>query len=63
MEYEEHKDATALSLKQAIQTVTAQDEGGRTVYEITLASDNSGSREFTVDALSGKVTEGKEESE
>jgi len=76
VEYEEHRDAATapLSLQQAIQTVTdkypgqvirteRETEGGRAVYEITLAVANNGSREFTVDARSGKMTEGFEESE
>jgi uncharacterized membrane protein YkoI len=71
---EQTAPAAPLSQEQAIQLVTAQHPGkvlatereqedGKAVYEITVGDANSGSREFTVDAKSGQVTEGTEEGE
>ena len=72
----DHKNVakTAVSLEQAIKAVTEkypgrvieaelEDEDGKAEYEITVVSNNGESREFTVDAQSGQVSEDKEGSE
>jgi len=59
---------TAVSIEQAIKAVTdkypgrvieaeLEDEDGKVEYEITVVSNNGESREFTVDAQSGQVSE------
>ena len=72
----DHKSVatTAVSIEQAIKAVTdkypgrvveaeLEDEDGKAEYEITVVSNNGESREFTVDAQSGQVSEDKEHSE
>jgi uncharacterized membrane protein YkoI len=62
---------TAVSLEQAIKAVTdkypgrvveaeLEAEDGKTEYEITVVSNSGESREYTVDAQSGQVSEDKE---
>lgn len=63
---------TAISLEQAIKAVTdkypgrvieaeLEDEDGKAEYEITVVSNSGESREFTVDAQSGQVSENSDE--
>ena len=63
---------TAISLEQAIKAVTdkypgrvieaeLEDEDGKAEYEITVVSNSGESREFTVDAQSGQVSEDSDE--
>lgn len=72
----EHKSTvkTAVSMEQAIKAVTEkypgqvveaelEAEDGKAKYEITVVSNSGESREFTVDAQSGQVSEDKEASE
>ena len=71
----DHKSVakTAVSMEQAIKAVTEkypgrvieaelEDENGKAEYEITIVSTSGESREFTVDAQSGQVSEDKEDS-
>ena len=63
---------TAVSMEQAIKAVTdkypgrvieaeLEDEDGKVEYEITVVSNSGESREFTVDAQSGQVSEDTKE--
>jgi uncharacterized membrane protein YkoI len=63
---------TAVSLEQAIKAVTdkypgrvveaeLEDEDGKAEYEVTVVSNSGESREYTVDAQSGQVSEDKGE--
>ena len=65
---------TAVSMEQAIKAVTdkypgrvveseLEAEDGKAEYEITVVSNSGESREFTVDAQSGQVSEDKETAE
>jgi uncharacterized membrane protein YkoI len=65
---------TAVSMEQAIKAVTdkypgrvveseLEAEDGKAEYEITVVSNSGESREFTVDAQSGQVSEEKEAAE
>ena len=63
---------TAVSLEQAIKAVTdkypgrvveaeLEAEDGKAEYEVTVVSNSGESREYTVDAQSGQVSEDKED--
>ena len=69
----DHKNIakTAVSMEQAIKAVTEkhpgrvieaelEDEDGKAEYEVTVVSNSGESREFTVDAQSGQVSEDKD---
>ena len=68
----QHPPKTAVSIEQAIKIVTdkypgrvveaeLEAEDGKAEYEITVVSASGASREFTVDAQSGQVSESQED--